>query len=271
MKTKFKLALLCVPFLFVISCSDSNEVQESKITWDATNYIMYNEFMQCSAGEDYNQEALVDMIESWRGLGLSESLLGGWGYVSVSPEESSFNNYWELSWSSKEEADAAWAEWVANEDAIAWSEQSSSILQCDGENRDGYEFTFPYDPYAFGESPEDGSFAAAFSPCTLNEGMGQDDLNKAIIGYNSWLDGIDQSQVSGFYAYGIYIPADKTAEEDFWFGNFHENLETMNAGSELWEATGGDAKATLESVTTCGVPEVSNGQVFLDPSKPDFS
>ena len=65
----------------------------------------------CSlAGEDYNQEALDDMIESWRGLGLSESLLGGWGYVSVSPEESSFNNYWELSWSSKEEADAAWAE-----------------------------------------------------------------------------------------------------------------------------------------------------------------
>ncbi len=41
--------------------------------------------------------------------------------------------------------------------------------------------------------------------------------------------GIDQSQVSGFYAYGIYIPEDKNMEEDFWFGNFHENLETMNA------------------------------------------
>ncbi len=268
---KFKSALLAVPFLFMISCSNPDEVQKSKIAWDATNYSMYNEFMQCTAGEEYSQAALDSMIDSWRGLGLSESLLGGWGYVSVSPNESSFNNYWELSWSSKEEADAAWEEWVENEDAIAWSEQSSSILQCDGENRDGYEFTFPYDPYAFGESPEDGSFAAAFSPCTLNEGMGQDDLNKAIIGYNAWLDGIAQSQVNGFYAYGIYIPGDKTAEEDFWFGNFHENLETMNEGNELWEATGGDAKTALESVSTCGVPEISNGQVFLDPSKPDFS
>jgi hypothetical protein len=271
MNKNFKLALLSVPFLFIVSCSNSNEVQESKLAWDATNYTLYNEFMQCSAGEEYSQEALDSMIESWRGLGLSESLLGGWGYVSESPEKSSFNNYWELSWSSKKEADAAWEEWIANEDAIAWIEQSSGILQCDGENRDGYDFIFPYDPYAFGESPEDGTFAAAFSSCRLNEGMGQEDLNKALISYNAWLDGIDQSEVTGFYAYGIYIPEDKTQAEDFWFGNFHENLESMNLGNELWEATGGEAKALLESVSTFEVSEVSNGQVFYDPAKPDFS
>ena len=92
MKTKFKTVLLSVPFLFVISCSNSDEVQESKVTWDATNYTMYNEFMQCTAGEDYSQEALDAMIDSWRSLELSESLLGGWGYVSVSPQESYFNN-----------------------------------------------------------------------------------------------------------------------------------------------------------------------------------
>ncbi len=271
-----KTIFLAVPFLVLISCSNSEDSQDlnsekESVSWDATNYVLYNEFMQCTAGEEYNQEALDAMIDSWRGLGLSESLLGGWGYVSVSPEASSFNNYWELSWSSKEEADAAWEEWVINEDAIAWSEQNSKILECDGENRDGYDFIFPYDPYAFGESPEDGSFAAAFSPCTLNEGMGQEDLNNALISYNSWLDGIDQSSVTGFYAYGLYIPADETQEEDFWFGNFHENLESMNQGNELWEATGGEVKAELESVSTCGEPEISNGQVFFDPAKPDFS
>jgi len=271
-----KTIFLAVPFLVLISCSNSEDSQDlnsekESVSWDATNYVLYNEFMQCTAGEEYNQEALDAMIDSWRGLGLSESLLGGWGYASVSPEASSFNNYWELSWSSKEEADAAWEEWVINEDAIAWSEQNSKILECDGENRDGYDFIFPYDPYAFGESPEDGSFAAAFSPCTLNEGMGQEDLNNALISYNSWLDGIDQSSVTGFYAYGLYIPADETQEEDFWFGNFHENLESMNQGNELWEATGGEVKAELESVSTCGEPEISNGQVFFDPAKPDFS
>ena len=271
-----KTIFLAVPFLVLISCSNSEDSQDlnsekESVGWDATNYVLFNEFMQCTAGEEYSQEALDSMIESWRGLGLSESLLGGWGYISVSPEASSFNNYWELSWSSKEEADAAWDEWVANEDAIAWSEQNSKILECDGENRDGYDFIFPYDPYAFGESPEDGSFAAAFSPCTLNEGMGQEDLNNALISYNAWLDGIDQSAVTGFYAYGLYIPVDETQEEDFWFGNFHENMESMNQGNELWEATGGEVKAELESVSTCGAPEISNGQVFFDPAKPDFS
>jgi len=283
MDLKFKTIILSVPFLFFISCSDSNQeqnsnetpesskVEESNVAWDATNYTLYNEFMQCEAGENYSQEALDDMIKSWRDLGLSDSLLGGWGYVSVSPESSSFNNYWELSWSSKEEADAAWKEWILNEDAMVWREKSSSILQCDGENRDGYDFIFPYDPYAFGEAPEDGSFAASFSACTLNEGMDQENLTSALIAYNSWLDGINSSDVNGFYAYGLYIPNDDSATEDFWFGNFHENLETMNEGNALWEASGGDAKALLESVSTCGEPEVSNGQVFFDPAKPDFS
>ena len=32
---------------------------------------------------------------------------------------------------------------------------------------------------------------------------------------------------------------DETAGRRFWFGNFHENLETMNQGNKLWEATGG--------------------------------
>ena len=203
MNKNFKIFLMAIPFMVIMSCSNGEEPNidtsiDESVAWDATNYTMYNEFMQCTAGEEYSQDALDSMIKSWRDLGLSESLLGGWGYVSVSPEQSDFNNYWELSWSSKEEADAAWAQWIANEDAMAWSEGSSKILQCDGENRDGYDFIFPYDPYAFGEAPEDGSFAAAFSPCTLNEGMGQEDLNQALISYNAWLDAIDQSQVSGF-------------------------------------------------------------------------
>ena len=135
----------------------------------------------------------------------------------------------------------------------------------------GYEFLFPYNPYAFGDTPEDGSFSASFSPCTLNEGKSQEDFSNALIQYNSWLDNIDQSQTSGFYAYGIYFPDDAAAEEDFWFANFHENLETMSEGNSLWEETGGDAKIQMEAASTCSAPEISNGQVFFDPGDPDFS
>lgn len=270
---KYKKAFLLAPFIFLISCSDmnTNEVKEDAVAWDATNYTMYNEFMQCSAGADYSEESLNEMVTSWRGLGLSESLLGGWGYATVTPDNTSYNNWWELSWSSKEAADAGWQEWLTNEEGIAWSEKYSTVLQCDGENRDGYDFVFPHDPYAFGDSPDDGSFAASFSPCTLNDGMSQDDFSAALIGFNAWLDGLDESQVSGFYAYGIYFPDSAAVEEDFWFANFHETLETMSEGNALWEETGGDAKLKLEAVSTCNAPEISNGQVFFDPTDPNFS
>ncbi|MDA9068178.1 hypothetical protein N9K42_00930 [Gammaproteobacteria bacterium] len=268
---KYAKALLLFPVIFLISCADMNETKEDALAWDATNSNMYNEFMTCTAGDKYTQEALNEAIASWRGIEKSESILGAWGYATVTDDDTSFNNWWELSWSSKEEADAGWQEWLASEEAAAWGEKYSSVLQCDGENREGYDFIFPYNPYAFGDTPEDGSFSASFSPCTLNEGKSQEDFSNALIQYNSWLDNIDQSQTSGFYAYGIYFPDDTSAEEDFWFANFYENLETMSDGNSLWEGTGGDAKVQMEAVSTCSAPEISNGQVFFDPSDPDFS
>tara|TARA_B110000196_G_scaffold215011_1_gene184503 strand:+ start:1136 stop:2005 length:870 start_codon:yes stop_codon:yes gene_type:complete len=268
---KYAKTLLLFPVIFLISCADMSETKEDALAWDATNYTMYNEFMTCTAGDKYSEEALNEAIASWRGIEKSESILGAWGYATVTDDGTAFNNWWELSWSSKEEADAGWQEWLASEEAAAWGEKYSSVLQCDGENREGYDFLFPYNPYAFGDTPEDGSFSASFSPCTLNEGKSQEDFSKALIQYNSWLDSIDKSQTSGFYAYGIYFPKDATLEEDFWFANFHENFETMSEGNNLWEETGGDAKVQMEAVSTCSAPEISNGQVFFDPSDPNFS
>ena len=268
---KYAKTLLLFPVIFLISCADMSETKEDALAWDATNYSMYNEFMTCTAGDKYSEEALNEAIASWRGIEKSESILGAWGYATVMDGGTAFNNWWELSWSSKEEADAGWQEWLASEEAAAWGEKYSSVLQCDGENREGYDFLFPYNPYAFGDTPEDGSFSASFSPCTLNEGKSQEDFSNALIQYNSWLDSIDKSQTSGFYAYGIYFPKDATLEEDFWFANFHENFETMSEGNNLWEETGGDAKVQMEAVSTCSAPEISNGQVFFDPSDPNFS
>ena len=271
-----KIVLMAMPFLVLMSCSNNEDstidsTSVETIAWDATNYVLYNEFMQCTAGENYSQEALEEAITAWRGINKPESMLGAWGYATVTEDNSSFNNWWELSWSSKEDADVGWEEWLQSEEGAAWGEKYSSVLQCDGENREGYDFIFPYDPYAFGETPEDGSFAASFSSCTLNEGKSQEDFSNALILYNAWLDNVDQSQTNGFYAYGIYFPGDVTAEEDFWFANFHETLETMSEGNALWEETGGDAKVQMEAASTCLTPEISNGQVFFDPNDPNFS
>ena len=105
---KYIKALLLSPVIFLISCADVSETNENVIAWDATNYNMYNEFMTCTAGENYSQEALNEAIASWRGIDKPESMLGAWGYATVMEDNSSFNNWWELSWSSREDADAGW-------------------------------------------------------------------------------------------------------------------------------------------------------------------
>tara|TARA_B100000686_G_C16700063_1_gene922846 strand:- start:379 stop:1215 length:837 start_codon:yes stop_codon:yes gene_type:complete len=278
MKTNFKAVLLAVPFLFIISCSDSNEVQESKIeaeesklAWDATNYIMYNEFLQCSAGEAYSQEALDEMVKEWRDLDLPESMLGAWGYSSLNDENKIIITEWELSWSSQEEADLAWEAWSANDNARAWSEKHAQVLQCDSEARDGYEFMFPFNPYAFGPTPDTGSFVATFTPCNLNEGMSNDDLSNEIIKFNNLLEKIDPKMVSNFYAYGIYFPLADSSEEDFWYGNFFGTLETISDINNAWEQFGEEADNLNEEISSCGDPVLTNGQVFYDPTNPDFS
>ena len=263
---KVKKALMAVPFLVLISCSDVEE-----LAWDATNYTYYNEFMECTPGENFSDESLIEMIAEWRDIGLSESLLGSWGYAPASENNTLTNREWELSWSSREAADQGWSEWLANKDAQAWTAKYSSVLQCDGENRKGYEFIFPYDPYKFGPTAEDGSFAANFMPCNLNEGQAQADLSSAIIEYNEWLDSLDKDAVGGFYAYGIYLPVDITSEFDYWYGNFHLNMDGMKVGMSLWEETGGEAKDAIENTGSCLNPEIFQGQVFYDPTKPDFS
>ena len=271
-KRNLKIFLAIVPFIILAACSKTQEPDTAEVVnWDATNYVLYNEFMECVPGKDFSQEALDEMIAAWRDLGLSQDLLGAWGYAPASEDNTLTNGEWELSWSSQEAADLAWAEWMANSDAEEWSEKYASVMQCDGENRNGFEFVFPYDPYRFGQNPEDGSFAANFMPCTLNEGQGQEEFSNALIAYNNWLDGLDMDAVGGFYAYGVYFPVDPESQADYWFGNFHINMDGMQTGMGLWDETGASTKEMLENTGTCANPEIFQGQVFYDPNNPDFS
>tara|TARA_Y100000992_G_scaffold297786_1_gene261904 strand:+ start:653 stop:1489 length:837 start_codon:yes stop_codon:yes gene_type:complete len=278
MEVKFKSALVAVPLLLMISCSGPEEKMDSKIetvepnpSWDATNSIMYNEFLQCSSGQEYSQDALDEMIKAWRDLELPESILGAWGYSSLNDNNEIIIDQWEISWTSKESAEKSWEEWAKSENAITWSEKYTSVLQCDSENRLGYDFLFPHDPYAFGPTPENGSFVATFSTCQLNEGMQEEDLSNEIIKYNNWLDTIDPATINGFYAYGIYFPVGESGDEDFKYGNFFETLQTISDIDNAWEESPEKTSDLNQEISTCSNPELSNGQVFYDPQDPNFS
>tara|TARA_Y100000741_G_C18254073_1_gene558300 strand:+ start:90 stop:902 length:813 start_codon:yes stop_codon:yes gene_type:complete len=257
--------------LICFSCSDVSENAVNETQWDAINTTFYNEFMECTAGENFNEESVAEMIQSWRNLGLSEDLMGAWGYAPATDENSSPNGLWELQWTSKESADNAWAQFNDSEEANAWSNKYSNVMQCDGDNRDAFSFIFPYDPNAFGEPAENGYFASGFVPCILNDGKTRDDFTQALIAYNAWLDSIDESDVVGTYAYGVYFPEDPEDQIDFWWGNFDESFDTKKLANELWIENAEETKAVLDEAFTCEKPELFHSQVFYDPTRPNFS
>ena len=262
-----KIIMMSFLLVFTVSCGQSEAPSGNDITFDVVGVEFYNEFIPCVGGVDFNQENVDKMMKGWRSLNISNDLLGAWGYVPATKGRFD-NGWWELSWESKEAADAAWAEWVEDEEAMAFLAANESVMVCDGAERAAWDMTFHRDVYSFGPSAEDGSFYSEFFPCKYNDGKSSDDLMESIALYNEWLDGLDSS---GFYAYGIYAGDGTNELADFWWGNFHESSENAASGAAAWLETGGTAKASLEATATCGVPDGYDSGVIYDPSQPQFS
>lgn len=272
-----RIFLIGLVSIALSSCSGSKEdvsvsAPEQQVAWDAVDQVFYNEFIPCTAGNDFNQESVDAMVADWRMSGLSSNLLGAWGYAPASDNNQFPNGWWEVSWTSRADADDAWAQWSKMESAQAWSAKHENVMVCDAEGRFGWDFKFHRAPDSFGPTPKSGEFASAFTACSFNEGKGFDDLDASIVAYNSWLDGLDPETVN-FYAFGIYSARSETETNgvDYFWGNFHETFETMKAGNEEFEATGAAVRAAFEATATCRDADVYNSKVFYDPSNPDFS
>ena len=264
-----------LPIVFVMSCT--SDVAEDPVTWADTDITFHNEMMACTAGTDFSEDSVNAMMSEYRSLLSNEDLVGAWGYIPASAENRFDNGWWELSWTSKEAANAGWSEWNSNPDAQAWSEKHANVMECDVEGRSSWTFVWTYDPYAFGEFEKvTGSFASDFAPCSLNEGKSFDDFKVAINDYIAWLESLDREEFSQAYAYGLYLPQDEngelsTSDINFWWGNFHQSFESMLQGNNAWELTGQDAKASLDAVATCGNPDIYDSGVIYDPTNPNFS
>jgi len=263
-----KIIVMSFLLVFIVSFGQPEATSENHVTFDLVGFEFYNEFIPCVGGPDFNQENVDKMMKGWRSLNISDDLLGAWGYVPASETSRYENGWWELSWESKEDADAAWAEWVQDEEAMAFLAENESVMVCNGEERASWDMSFHRDVYSFGPMTEDGSFFTEFFPCKYNDGKSSDDLMESIVLYNKWLDGLD---ANSFYAYGIYAGDGTNELADFWWGNFHENSDSAATGQASWLETGGEARASLEATATCGVPELYNSGVIYDPSIPEYS
>ena len=176
------LFTLFAALIFATSCMQNSNDQD--IVYDLVGVEFYNEFIPCVGGEDFTQENVAEMMQGWRSLNISDDLLGAWGYVPATDQSRFENGWWELQWESKAQADAAWAAWNEDQEAIDFMEANESVMNCFGEERASWDFTFHRDVESFGPMPEDGSFFTEFFPCKFNNGKSSDDMIKVIDAYN---------------------------------------------------------------------------------------
>ena len=217
--------------LLIVSCSmeESSETASSE-----DGQIFFNEFMECKFGPDMSQENLTAMISEWQELITDDSLMGAWGYAPASDSNSDGGSgWWELQWTSKENADAAWSDWGENEAAMKWNEKYQGVMQCDGPGRYAFDGVFPINPDTYGETSEDGYFYSEFYGCTYNDGSSSADLKEFTPGFVSAVAASDYEDTR--YSYGNYLSTD-SENPGFLWANFTASKEMNDKATASFEA-----------------------------------
>ena len=213
--TVLSLALATI----VVSCSNENKENDL----EANEYSpRFNEFMACEKGTEYSAENLSNMISDWRAFQLSEELMGAFFHDPIN-EENTFGPtaWWELEWSSKEAADAAWEQWSNNEEALEWSEKYLNVVVCDQEGRNSWDLIYPITVDFFGKPNDSGYFYSQYWSCNYKNDANREDMENFIPTHKAF---IERSDLQGTgYHYGVYF--DRRSEDAS-----HSNVET----SHLW-------------------------------------
>ena len=251
--------LSLLTLFFVIGCSQS-DMTEGSNEGPVYQGPFYNEFLACSPGPDYSDDNATEMLAEWKKLEHSEDLLWAGVYAPNGDNNKYDNGWWELMWSSKEAADKAWSD-GPSEEFMGWSEKYSSVITCDGEGRFPWTFYLPRPADSFGEvEGENGYFASEFLECKFNEGKKGSDMRKAVVEFNTYLDGIE----SGPYFYGVYYPEFENSDADILWGNWHSDFETKAAGNADWLENGKEMQAKFDEVVTCGSPDLYDSYMLLN-------
>ena len=260
-----KLIIFALTIGFITNCSVENvETSDTDIT-----QTYYTEFMACKAGPDQNPETMTNMISEWQQLLEGDSLVGSWGYApAVETNSTGDTIWWELQWTSQEDANNAWGAWVQNEDALAWEEKYASVLECDGENRQLHDVAYPMAANTFGEYPDNGYFYAEILICEYNDGASKNDALGFLEGFNNAVNQGGYEETA--YHYANYFQQDN--DDGFLWGNFTNSKESMDKANVAFEANVRDKMFPIFSeFATCGeVPDLYNGYTLYWSEDKDF-
>ena len=250
---------------FITNCAVENP---ESINTDITQ-TYFTEFMACKAGPDQSTATMTSMIAEWQQLLEGDSLVGSWGYApAVATNSSEDTIWWELQWTSQDDANIAWEAWLQNEDAAAWEEKYTSVLDCDGENRQSFDTAYPMASNAFGELPDSGYFYAEILFCTYENGGTKEDALGFLAGFNNAVNKGGYEGTS--YHYGNYFQQGN--EDGFLWGNFTNSKESMDKATEAFEANVRDEMFPIFSeFASCGdATDLYNGYTLYWSEDKDF-
>ena len=261
MKHYYATCLAIFSIIFIVGCSDTSSSTSPDNSGPIYQGPFYNEFLACNAGPDYSDVNAREMLSAYKELKHDENLLWSGVYAPKGDNNTYDNGWWELMWTSKEAADAAWA--TDDKDFQAWANKYSNVISCDGEGRFPWSFYLPRPANSFGEvEGEDGYFASEFMECNFNEGKGPSDLRATVVEFNTFLDGIE----SGPYFYGVYAPEFEDSPSDILWGNWHSDFETKEAGNATYAEYGTEMQAKFDAVVTCDAPDIYDSWMLVNNS-----
>ena len=243
--SKSLLSLLAI--IFVVSCSNSMDDAEAQQT------VYFNQFIPCKAGPDYSAETMKDFVAEWNELvAVYDEMVWAGGYAPASGQQ---GGWWELQWSSKEAADAAWESWLSNAEAQEWDRSSRNVLDCDNTQVGDFDLHGGVAAPDFDWT----SFATQSQACRYTDGSTQADLMADMELFNKW---VADNGNGDPYTYGVYIPQDSSDPYDFYWLNWHQNFDTMEAGNMNWVENGKEMQAIFDSHAVCDDAQLWNSAEF---------
>jgi len=245
----------------IVACTQPKEeaVVAIETAPEAPEPAAYYEFLWCSFGENYSEEARDAYFAEFNTIAdsMTERGLRAFGYRPRDWESKDFDALWVNRWPDKQSSTEGWAEWRERGGNDTLQENNPNVLACGqqaGTDVFGYTTYIPKDrPSTF--SIENPPYHADNLFCSFNEGKGPEDIRAFIRNhYLPFTEAYTKENPDNSYWFAIGVPDFEPAEDyphDFNWINYFSSAEEAADGINEYETNQTDLQNRLAEIVTC--------------------
>ena len=270
----FRLSILVLTFTLFACSPAERPVEELTATSSGPEAdapvepSRYNEYLWCKEGENFSEESLANLTQTWLGMS-NEAGVEYFGVYSLSPRftDPNFDRILLLVWPDKETRDKGWETYSAENIQAKLDEQYPGVEQCGGDNwanvygNTVYQPRVPSVTWDVEKSP---TALVGYRFCSYNAGKEPKDLRQLVRGkFDSWLVEYEEGSGPSSYNWG-YLAPDFDVETiernegvpptfDYVWMDFWANPTEAESGNASWAETG--FQSEFDAVATCTEPQ----------------